>query len=161
MAIVFALCRCLRRFLALRNRVANSLEASPVPESIFTVQPLIGRQGVCVWRLMLCHKVPLCHLSPSVEPLWRRTTPSQSVLENVKHNLGLSLLFCTDSYIKNMRGIQDPGFPISAFNVTMTKSWLPMGSAFVVLWADNVMYCNQGFDNLMVNISWMCIGLVA
>lgn len=108
MAIVFPLCRCLWRFLAPRNKVANSLEASLVPVSIFTVQLLIGQQGVCVWKLMLCHKVPLCHLSPSVEPLWRQTTPSKSVSGNAKHNLGLSLLFCTDSYSKNMKGMWDP-----------------------------------------------------
>ena len=32
--------------VALRNRVVKSLEASPVPVSIFTIWPLIGQQGV-------------------------------------------------------------------------------------------------------------------
>lgn len=130
MAIVLALCRCLQRILALRNGVANSLEASPDPVSIFTVQPLIGQQGVCVWRLMLCHKVPVCHLSCSVELLWGQTTPSQSVSENAKHNLGLSVLFCTDGYIKNTRGMQVPAFQLVLLNESLL---LLKRSAFVVL----------------------------
>lgn len=88
--------------LALRNREVNSLEASPVPVSIFIVQSLIGQEGVYVWKLMLCHKVPLCHLSPSVEPSCSPTTPCQSVSKNAEHNLGLSLLSFTDSYTANM-----------------------------------------------------------
>lgn len=51
---------------------------------------------------MLCHKVPLCHLSPSVEPSCSPTTPCQSVSKNAEHNLGLSLLSFTDSYTANM-----------------------------------------------------------
>lgn len=88
--------------LALRNREVNSLEASPVPVSIFIVQSLIGQEGVYVWKLMLCHKVPLCHLSPSVEPSCSPTTPCQSISKNAEHNLGLSLLSFTDSYTANM-----------------------------------------------------------
>lgn len=54
---------------------------------------------------MLCHKVPRCHLSPSVEPLCSPTTPCQSVSKNAEHNLGLSLLSLTDNYTMNMMGM--------------------------------------------------------
>ncbi len=70
MGIVFSLWRCLQRFWALRNRVASSLEASPVPVSIFTVQSLIGQQGVRVCVRVQSHVERLSVVSSSRHRRW-------------------------------------------------------------------------------------------